>query len=210
MRLIGIAGQMQSGKDTVADRLKLVFNDLNWNRFAFASPLKQTYCNSFSVDRDFIEKWKTRTDYPPNMEKTVREGMQFIGDGFRQIMPNIWIMKVFQHIKQYEPQDQNFIISDIRYLNEARAIKDAGGLVMLVWRKDRENNVDHKSEQEVKPMVDWCRDLKTEGLIDKFECPLAEKNLFDIFIRNDDDLESLHGKVDTWLVKYVSQHFNLG
>ncbi len=209
MRIIGVAGQMQAGKDSISDRLKISLEDTTvdkWDRFSFATPLKKIYCDSFNVDPQFIEQWKTKDEYPPEMEKTVRQGLQFIGDGFREIMPRIWINKAFKQIENSE--NQNFIISDVRYLNEARKIKEVGGLVILIWRKDRENQNPNRSEQEVKPTVDWCRDLNREGWIKDFgEGGPEESNLFDLFIRNEGTLDELYEKVDSWLTEKVGIHF---
>lgn len=207
MKIIGVAGQMRAAKDTIADRLQeSKISQEQWERFAFATPLKKIYCNSFGVDAAFIEEWKVKNECPPNMSKTVRQALQFIGDGYREIMPVIWVKKTFDYMAS---GNGNYILSDVRYLNEAKAIKDAGGLVILVWRKDWENDDPNRSEQEVKPLAMWCKESGQEGWIEDIDYPDApsERHLFDIFIRNDGTLEQLHEKIDTWVRTACGEFF---
>ena len=77
---VGVGGQMQNGKDTIADYLHDVFS---WERNAFAAGVKKVFCDTFGVDEAFIEKWKVIPEPPTGFLKTVRQSLQFIGDGFR-------------------------------------------------------------------------------------------------------------------------------
>lgn len=119
MMIIGAAAQLNSGKDVLCDYLfkELNFKNNIWKRIAFANAVKNVYEKSFNVDRNFIEKWKRSSDAPPGMMMSVRKGLQFIGDGFRQIKPDIWIDIAFRN------NLDNVIISDVRYVNEAKEIK---------------------------------------------------------------------------------------
>lgn len=90
--VIGVASQAQHGKDTLADRLCERLNSQsqsNWQRRAFAANVKRVFCETFGVDSAFVEKWKVRSDVPPGFDMPVRQALQFIGDGFRQIMGSI-------------------------------------------------------------------------------------------------------------------------
>src|SRR5262252_270201 len=110
VRTIGIAGQLGNGKDVLADYLVKRLNERRqhaynteaggevlvpncelWHRTAFANAVKQVFEDSFGVDRAFVEKWKRIPEPPPGLKMNVRKGLQFIGDGFRQIKENIWI-----------------------------------------------------------------------------------------------------------------------
>lgn len=161
MNIIGIGGQLGSGKDTLADYLAATLNKrfkccLIWQRIGFAHAVKKVFMDSFDVTWDFIEEWKRKPEVPPGFDKNIRQSLQFIGDGFRQIKSNIWIETAF---RQNTPK----IISDVRYLNEAQAIRDHGGFNVLVWRAGHENNDPNPSESQIKPTVDWLVKSGYEG-----------------------------------------------
>ena len=91
---VGIAGQKQNGKDTVADYVQdqLAQDDefvFKFERAAFAANVKRVFVETFDVTYEFIEKWKTIPEPPPGFDMSVREGLQFIGDGFRKIKSSI-------------------------------------------------------------------------------------------------------------------------
>lgn len=157
MKVIGIGGQLACGKDTLADYLANRLNthvkcgrgyDAIWKRIGFAHAVKKVFMDAFNVSWDFIEDWKRKDEVPPGFDKNIRKSLQFIGDGFRQIRSNIWIETAFR-------EDVPKVISDVRYLNEALAIKAHGGLTVLVWRPGYENNDSNPSESQIKPTVDW-------------------------------------------------------
>ena len=94
MKLIAVYGQLANGKDILCDDLAVELNQKSgekWERGAFANAVKNTFCSAFDVDRDFIEKWKRIDSPPPGFLLPIRKGLQNIGDGFRQIVPDIWI-----------------------------------------------------------------------------------------------------------------------
>jgi ribosomal protein S8 len=153
MHLIGVASQAQHGKDTLANHLAQVLNKTMgrefWKRDAFANNVKRIYCETFNKDMDFVEKWKVIPEVPPGMDMTVRRALQFIGDGFRQIQGNIWIELMYRN-------DSPKIISDIRYINELKSIKDRGGFTILMVRPDKINNDPNGSEAQIKPLLEFA------------------------------------------------------
>jgi len=110
MYVIGVAAQLQNGKDTLSDylayklneiypkfycdkeinppevvaknELKAKINSPYWQRASFASNVKKVFCDTFDKDLDFVEKWKTNPEPPPGFSKNIRQSLQFIGDGF--------------------------------------------------------------------------------------------------------------------------------
>lgn len=206
MKVIGIAGQLASGKDTVADYLAKKLKgraDNPWKRIGFAHAVKKVFMDTFQVSWDFIEQWKRKDEAPPGFDMNIRKSLQFIGDGFRKIQSDIWIQTAFR-------EDIPKIISDVRYLNEARAIKEHGGLNVLVWRQGYENNDPNPSESQIKPTVDWCVRGGFEGLIRTWpyggQLPDWIKD-FDFFLRNDGDLDQLYHKVDTLMIPWIEEYY---
>lgn len=224
MRVIGIAGQMQNGKDTVADYLA---EKIGWGRYAFATGVKEVYCDAFGVDLEFIEKWKTNPEPPPGFDMPVRQGLQFIGDGFRKIVPTIWIDRCFREMEFRGPT----VLSDVRYMNEAIALNSINtpratpegdlqaeveraeeeddieslGLTVLVWRPGKENTDPNGSEAQMRPYMEWCRDTGKEGWISNWDeegCPENTENIA-VFLRNDGSIEDLYAKIDKHLIPLI-------
>lgn len=225
MKVIGIGGQLGSGKDTLADYLAKKLNERQcndyvklWNRIGFAHAVKKVFMDTFDVSWDFIEEWKRKSDPPPGFDLPVRQCLQFIGDGFRKMKSNIWIEVGLR-------TDRNIIVSDVRYINEAKAIREKGGLTVLVWRKGWENNDPNPSEAQIKPTVDWFvksgmeGDVRVElpGETPIYECippsgepyvaGISNPSLFDFFIRNEGAVEDLYRKVDDILIPAIEEHY---
>lgn len=208
MKIISCGGQLGSGKDTVADhlanRLNCMLPEDHWKRVGFAHAVKQVFMDSFQVDWEFIEKWKRKDEVPEKFNLPIRKCLQFIGDGFRQIQSDIWIDMAFR-------KDENKIISDVRYYNEAKAVHDHGGLNILIWRKGWENDDPNPSEAQIKTTVDWFLKEDIQGYVEDFQLPeeteTIKPNLFDIFLRNDGTQDELLEKVDKLVVPFVISHF---
>ena len=57
-------------------------------------------------------------------------------------------MKLFKKIENYKKQDNyNFVISDVKFIHEAKYIKDKGGILIKIIR-DVEKDYNHISEKE--------------------------------------------------------------
>jgi hypothetical protein len=226
MKVIGCAGQCANGKDELANYLakklndNIVYKEDLWQRLGFAHAVKKVFMDSFGVTWDFIEEWKRKNEPPPGFDQNIRKCLQGIGDGFRKMKSNIWIEIALK-------EERNIIISDVRYLNEARAIRDKGGLNILVWRKGFENNDPNLSESQIKPTVDWFVKSGLEGDVRGHNLPgyseeiytsysdfgdeswpvgVMQPNLFDFFIRNEGTLGDLHKKADK-LISFIEEHF---
>jgi len=184
MKIIGVAGQRRNGKDEIADHLASILNEsesIRWHRTSFAKNVKKVFCETFNVDYDFVEKWKTESCPPPGFEKNIRESLQFIGDGFRKMQPNIWMDLVFKNL------NKPIIISDCRYINEVNKIKSLDGICVFVWRSGFENNDLNESESQLRPMVDWVMENGEKP-------PYADS--FDYIVKNNGTLEDLYAKIE--------------
>lgn len=74
---------------------------------------------------------------------TAREFMQFLGtDIMRKIYEPIWVKSCINKIKR--EQSELAIIADVRFPNEAKAIEDAGGVLLRLTRDIFHDN--HSSE----------------------------------------------------------------
>jgi hypothetical protein len=180
---------MRSGKNVTGE---YICGKTNFAPASFARPVKEIYCRAFGVDMDFVEKWKVRDEIPPGFKKTVRQSLQFIGDGFREINSNVWVDYAFRN----NPERSCYM--DGRYLNELSRVRAEGGVNILIWRPKHENNDSNQSEAQIRPLVDWYAERRIEGhveMMDKSSAP-SGCEFVDFFLVNDDDIPSLHRKID--------------
>lgn len=140
--IIGICGFISSGKDTIADYL-VNFNE--FRRESFASALKDAVAPVFGWDREMLEgrtkaarEWREQVDpwwaerlNMPNL--TPRWILQYWGTevcrkGFND---DIWIASLENKLRT---ASDDIVISDCRFPNEIKAIKEQGGKVVWVQR----------------------------------------------------------------------------
>jgi hypothetical protein len=200
MKHIVFSGQLANGKDVLADITKDILNGMGgplWKRSAFAGAVKDIYCHAFDVDRDFIEKWKRNPEPPPGFLMNVRKSLQFIGDGFRAMQSEVWINLALR--------DEYLILSDGRYINEARAAKKLGGANILVWRPGFENNDPNMSEAQILPIVRWCLATNQNGPIkENLDVePVEGIENYDYFFRNDLPIDALETKARRELIPWL-------
>lgn len=198
MKMIAIAGQMRNGKNEIGE---YICKKINYTPVSFATPVKKIFCDAFSVDMNFVEEWKVKAEPPKLFNKNVRQALQFIGDGFRQIYSDVWVDYAIKNNPDY------CCYMDARYINELYKIKERGGINILVWRPGFENNDANQSEAQIKPLLDWYISKNVEGdvnHIDKKDSPSGCEYI-DFFIINDGTLENLYNKVDNLILSKIIQ-----
>lgn len=140
--IIGIAGTIGSGKDTIADHL---VSQHGFVRLSFAGPLKDAVSSIFGWDRNALEgitpesrEWREQVDtwWADNLgipHLTPRWVLQNIGTDVMRthFHSDIWVYSVMrQATKCLRP----VVISDCRFMNEARILSEQGGHVWRVMR----------------------------------------------------------------------------
>lgn len=126
MFLIGIAGAAGSGKDTVADYLVANYG---FEKISFAKILKDMLAVAGlgePVNRDDKEK------NFPGLDFSFRHAAQTLGTewGRECIDPDIWVKLTLRNLVQ----DGKYVISDVRFENEAKAARDGGFLLHIEGR----------------------------------------------------------------------------
>ena len=184
--LIGVAGQAQNGKDTVAN---IICKHIHLKPVAFANELKHLIQHLFNIDRDTLESYKVQNMNPPNMDVSMRKALQIIGDSIRQVKSTYWIDKL--------PFSDDIICTDIRYENELEIFKKKGGIIILVAKNVSESDV--PSEKFLIPAIKLFLDNTTEKIVNvkNISSPFS---LYDFFIRNDSTLSSLVFQIETSLI----------
>ena len=142
MNLIGISGKAQSGKDTVGS----LFTAYGFEKKSFAYKVKQiaSLLTGYPIEAFESEDIKSsyldyEWNYSEERRMTVRELLQKIGtDCMRDnLHNNVWINALFADYRppkldEYYPS--KWVITDVRFPNEADAILEKGGILIRVQR----------------------------------------------------------------------------
>lgn len=160
MKIISLSGKKQSGKSTIASLIKDVlihkgFNESQIHLLAFADCLKEELSEAMNVSLDFIETNKTK----------LRPLLQCWGTEFRRelVDKDYWVRKLFTKLIEL-PNNSFVVISDSRFLNEVKMLKEVDALLVRVKRN---NDIvdDHRSETELDTFVGWDSIIENNGSI---------------------------------------------
>ncbi|MFF9644763.1 deoxynucleotide monophosphate kinase family protein [Kitasatospora aureofaciens] len=150
--LIGLAGLAQCGKDSAAGFLA----ERGWMRRAFADPLRQML---YSLDPLVPSPYGTGSirlrmaidtlgwDVAKVQIPEVRTLLQRLGTDAGRVTlgESVWVDQMFRQRDWWGPT----VITDVRFPNEADAVKRHGGLVVQIVRPSQEliQDSNHVSEQ---------------------------------------------------------------
>lgn len=155
-RLIALAGRARSGKDTVAEMAQAALMPQQSVLRAFAAPLKEI-CQQvfdFSIEQVYgAAKELPDPRYPrgDGTFLTPRFAMQVLGTEFgRACYPEIWVEMMLRKVKEAHAMGRSVVITDCRFVNEAKAVKAAGGKVWRILRPEADAPpARHVSEKEI-------------------------------------------------------------
>jgi hypothetical protein len=116
--VIGITGKKQVGKDTVASYLTLRYGYVRIG------------------NADYLKKVATQLGWDGKKDERGRRFLQDLGMVVRQYNEDFWVNVVINTIKEAWKKDDSvrFVVPDVRFPNEASAIKGLGGLIVRVMR----------------------------------------------------------------------------
>jgi hypothetical protein len=219
--IIGIAGWIGSGKDTVAEYL---VNTKGFQRESYAGPLKDAVSNVFGWNRQWLEGltpdarewreqvdpwWSERLNIPHLTPRWVLQ--QWGTDVCRKAFHNdIWIASLENKLRDNK---NNIVISDCRFPNEIKSIKKQGGIVIWVSRG---------------PLPEWYETALTENTTHEDELWMLQDaeelmeqkyphvhpsewawvgSKFNEIIYNNDTLDNLYQQVDKLVEDYSKIDF---
>lgn len=182
MTIIGIGHTARVGKDTAAHAL---VRDLGYTRIGFADALKEL---AMEVDPMVLRmvgavnvrpnhgtlKWVVQTNgWEDAKQKTpeIRRILQNLGVGCRRVFgEDVWVDRVMRKAQSVE----KLVIPDVRFPNEAEAIKAAGGYLVKI-----ERNVylplggTHESETALLDFDGWDLVIPNHGTITELETEIV-------------------------------------
>jgi PAS domain-containing protein len=190
--LIGLVGLIGSGKDTVAARL---VKQHNFHRDSFAKSLKDATANIFGWNRELLEgqtkesrDWREQPDdfWSKQFGKkiTPRWILQHFGTEVCRgnMLDSIWVDSL---VARYQGKDT--VISDTRFVNEIKTIKEQKGKIILIKRGDIPSREEMQASGAHQSEWDWigCK--------------------FDYVIDNNGTVTDLHQKVDD-VIRQLRDH----
>ena len=158
MTLIGITGYAQAGKDTLADFLVARFGFV---KLSFADGVREmaeeinpiVFDHQGGVYERYNEAVFIHGYEGAKNNTTLRDVLVGIGRGARNVLgENVWIDRVEKRMVE-DRYNRNFVISDVRYPNEAEMVSNNGGLVWEVIRPGVEaaNDEEYCSIADIDP-----------------------------------------------------------
>lgn len=132
---IAIVGRAGHGKDTIGE----VLVEAGAERVAFADPIKEMAHAGLGIDREVL--WgpaHVKEEVLAEWGCSVRHILQTLGTewGRVHVDQDLWVkLALSRYIPKREAAGQlDFVVTDVRYLNEARLLREAGFTLIRVVR----------------------------------------------------------------------------
>jgi len=131
--IIGLCGLAGSGKDEVA---AILSREHRFAVISFAGPIYKAVSEITGLSPQELKDRAIKEEPIPWLGKSPRELLQTLGTewGREMVSQDIWINIAMRRAEEYREAGWNVAITDVRFENEAEAIRDAGG---QVWRIER-------------------------------------------------------------------------
>ena len=182
--LIGITGKIGSGKSTSANYL---VNSWNFTEYSMAEPIKEIGTIFGFTHNQLYGTQKEKLEIHPYWRVSGREFLQKIGtDMFRdllpQVIPNMKISKsVWCDIFRLKYNCLNrTVVSDIRFPDEARMVRDLGGVIIRIVREQGHADQSGHADRHIS-------ESGQDGIV------------HDFLINNKSDTKSLYATIDSIL-----------
>lgn len=187
--LIGLTGAAGAGKDTVASHL---FKAHGCLKLGLADPLYQMISAMTGLPVEKMADRKVKEADIAWIGTSPRRLLQTLGTewGRGTLGDDIWIKNLFRRIDAYShamgrwSDKASFVVTDVRFANEAKAIHDRGGHIVEIVRPTPLAGVPDEARQH----------SSEAGIPDE---------LIDVQIVNDTDVAGLLARVDKaieWLL----------
>ncbi|KWV71629.1 hypothetical protein PFLmoz3_06221 [Pseudomonas fluorescens] len=165
--LIGLTGRARSGKTTAAEHLARTYL---LEQYAFADPLRDGLMAIFNLDPTDFEGDRKEQSLGW-LDRSPRQLMQSMGTEWARntVHPDVWVRlgeQNLDYINQSLGTVLGFVISDVRFENEAELIRRRGGTVIHISRSDAQAVNPHISEAGIAVLQDDLI-LRNNGTVDE-------------------------------------------
>ena len=150
MVLIGLTGYAGSGKDTVRAMLERE----GFVGLAFAEPIRsmlRELLTSCGIDDEYIDERALKETIIPELGVSYRHMAQSLGTEWgRNLRRDFWMRLAGAYMAdQQDAGETHFVVSDVRFDNEANWIRNKGGQVWRIHRDGLASVRPHVSESGV-------------------------------------------------------------
>jgi hypothetical protein len=131
MRILGLAGHAGAGKDHTFEYIRDdLLEAFDVRRIAFADGLKFDIEETLGLLHFDLELIRLKP-YSPE----IRALLQWWGTELRreQYGDDYWVKKGMEMVEDLWPHSDLIVVTDVRFANEAKVIRDAGGIVAEVY-----------------------------------------------------------------------------
>lgn len=170
--LIGIHGKIGAGKDTAAE---YICEKYSFENNKFAGKLKEITSLMTNCDIADCYSQEGKNKYLEDWDLTIGEFQQLLGTNAVRdnLHKDAWVLSTFS---SFNYDTDNWVISDVRFPNEANKIKALDGLLIKIERNvtiDHNRNNTHESETALDNYTGW-----------------------DYIIQNNDTIQTLYKNID--------------
>ena len=161
MLIIGLGGKAGAGKSTAAAYLRRY----GFVEMAFADSLKDVAGELFDLNWEQLHG--ALKEVPSaRIGNSPRRIMQEFGDACRRIWPEVFISCLRRRLFRF---DGRVVVSDVRFLNEVRALEQLGAMLLRLERPGlpEAGLPGHASEHELDSFQGWSYVIHNDG--DLFE-----------------------------------------
>lgn len=199
--IIGVCGLIGSGKDTIADYL---VNIHEFRRDSFAATLKDAVSAVFGWDRTMLEgrtkqsrEWREQPDewWSQRLGRVVTPrwvlqhwGTDVLRNNFHD---DIWIASLENKLRNTR---DDVVISDCRFPNEIRGIRENGGIVIRVRRGPEPEWFGILQELRRKSTIGICENYMSQWEVHASEWSWVGTE-FDAVIDNNSTLDQLYRQI---------------
>lgn len=149
-RLIGISGKLGAGKSSLAAHLLKCSVHTDMERHSFADRLREVLSQMTNIPVEQTRTTEQKEYVVPAWDKSVGQLLQDMGEGMRvHAHTDAWMLSLFAY---FEADRSRWVIDDVRFPNEADAIRKHGGLLIRLegdpsgMREKTRRNLSHPSE----------------------------------------------------------------
>lgn len=143
--LVGLVGRSGSGKDEIG---RYLASRRGFQRVAFADVLKEATATLFGLSREQL--WGTGRNEPDERwGLTPRQLYQQLGDAAREIHEQTLLIGGMARCKDLLQAGTHVVVTDVRMLAEAAAVRSGGGVILRVRRERSHEFLGSSHETEV-------------------------------------------------------------
>lgn len=150
---IGLTGRAGSGKDTAA---KYLAQEYGLVPMALADPIKRVV-ERLHPEWSPEQIWGRYKDVPDERGLSTRALCQELGSAGRRVHEDYWLWQAEREVQMWREEVlpvtfarvRGIVWTDVRYANEARWIRQQGGEVVRIVRREAKAVRDHESEHGI-------------------------------------------------------------